>query len=95
MYIYILYICMSTYILCSYASIHLYICSVHWRNCLMGQFSRAKNLANWDECLFTRMCHYLSFSKMVLTLSQKRKNDQVHAKYMHYVKYRMLIKYDI
>ena len=61
---------------------HLYIGSVHWCMCLMGQFSRTKNLADWDEGLFTRMDHYLPLSKVVLISSEKQKNDRGYVKYM-------------
>ena len=61
---------------------HLYIFSVHWCMCLIGQFSRTKNLADWDEGLFTRMGHYLFLSKVVLIPSGKQKNDRGYVKYM-------------
>ena len=48
----------------------------------MGQFSRTKNLADWDEGLFTRMGHYLPLSKVFLIPSEKQKNDRGYVKYM-------------
>ena len=50
--------------------------------CLMGQFSRTKNLADWDEGLFTRMSHYLFLLKVVLIPSEKQKTDRGYVKYM-------------
>ena len=47
----------------------------------MGQFSRTKNLADWDEGLFTRMGYFLFLSKVVLIPSEK-KNDRGYVKYM-------------
>ena len=49
----------------------------------MGQFSRSKNLADWDEGLFTRMGYFLFLSKVVLILSEE-KNDRGYVKYMLY-----------
>ena len=48
----------------------------------MGQFSTAKNLAYWNEGLFTRMGDYLSLSMVVLVPSEKQKNDRGYVKYM-------------
>ena len=62
--------------------VHLYICSVHWCVCLMGQFTRTKNLADWDEGLFTRMDHYLVLAKVVVIPTEKQKNDREYVKYM-------------
>ena len=39
----------------------------------MGQFSRTKNLADWDQGQFTRMGYFLFLSKVVLIPSEKRK----------------------
>ena len=39
----------------------------------LGQFARTKNLADWDEGLFTRMGYFLFLSKVVLIPSEKRK----------------------
>ena len=79
-YIYIIYI--HIYIYISSLDAHLYICLVHWCVCLMGQFSRTKNLADWDEGLFTRMSHYLFLLKVVLIPSEKQKTDRGYVKYM-------------
>ena len=48
----------------------------------MGQLSIAKNLANWDKDLFSRMGHYLSLPMVVLIPSEKRKNDRGYVKYV-------------
>ena len=40
------------------------------------------NLADWDDGLFTRMSHYLSFSLVVLILTEKQKKDRGYVKYM-------------
>ena len=40
-----------------------------------------KNLADWDEGLFTGMGH-LSLSMVVLIPSEKQKNDRGYVKYM-------------
>ena len=52
---------------------HLYISLVHWCMCLMGEFSRIKNLVDWDEGLFTRMGHFIFLSKVVPITSEKQK----------------------
>ena len=49
----------------------------------MGQFSRTKNLADWDKGLFTRMGYFLFLSKVVLIPSEE-KNDRGYVKYMLY-----------
>ena len=50
--------------------------------CLMDQFTRTKNLADWDEGLFTRTDHYLVLAKVVVIPTEKQKNDREYVKYM-------------
>ena len=58
-----IYICIN--ILYIYITLYIMYC--------MGQFSRTKNLADWDKGLFTRMGYFLFLSKVVLIPSEKRK----------------------
>ena len=60
-----------------------------------GSYPGTKNLAEWDEGLFTQMGPYLSLSKVVLISSEKQKNDGGSVNVLFKVKYRMLIKYDL
>ena len=46
----------------------------------MGQFSRTKNLADWDEGLLTQMGNFLFLSKVVLIPSEKQKIDRGYVK---------------
>ena len=67
-YIYIILYYIILYYIILYYIIYMYY---------MGQFSRTKNLADWDEGLFTRMGYFLFLSKVVLIPSEKKMTEDM------------------